>query len=314
MKSPSCRTLSDSSWTDGCLSQVHEFISGLLKLRLSCFTLSVSRSIVKAMYSFIDAHAHLHDRAYDADREDVLSRMRGSKVVAITVGTDLVQSEKAVLLAEKEKGIWATVGRHPVDNRNEIFDAVKYKELAGREKVVAIGECGLDYYWPSEDNLDLVKEKPRQEEIFRAQIEIAKVVNKPLMLHVRPSRGSQDAYKDTLRILREYPGIRGNVHFFAGDEFVAKEFTDLGFTLSFTGVITFTKDYDSVISCIPAGSILTETDAPYVTPAPLRGKRNEPGNVVFVADRLAALKNMKLEDFMEVVRENAVRVFGITAV
>lgn len=260
---------------------------------------------------FFDAHSHIHGGEFDADRDEVLSRMRVAEASTITVGTYLESSKKAVELAEKEENVWATVGLHPTDTR-EKFDEEEYRKLVGNKKVVAIGECGLDYYWlGGGENQD---EKGRQLQSFVRQINFASECDKPLMLHGRPSKGTMDAYEDMLLYLEPTKKIwgqnlRGNVHFFVGDKYIAKRFLDMGFTMSFTGVITFTHDYDEVVKYIPIESILSETDCPYVTPAPYRGKRNEPAFVPEVVKRIAEIKDISFEKASEVLFKNVERVF-----
>ncbi len=255
---------------------------------------------------FIDIHSHLHDEAFDADREDVLFRMRGESVGTITVGTDIASSERASLLAEREEGIFASVGIHPRDDEGAVWDEDALSTLASRDTTVAIGECGLDYFGGVEE-----KEKKRQQELFEHHIDLALTTNLPLMLHVR------DAYDDTLAILteraqKEGERLRGNVHFFAGNTDVAKRFFDIGFTISFTGVITFTHDYDEVVSYAPSDMMMAETDAPYVAPVPFRGKRNEPVYVREVYARIASIRGVSEGDMHEHINRTARRVFGLS--
>lgn len=266
------------------------------------------------MYSSIDIHSHLNDPRFDADLPDVLLRMREASVASIVVGTDRTMSERAILLAEQNSDLWATIGLHPTDNHKEAFDDAVYRTMAGHPRVVAIGECGLDYYWPEHDHWvsGMVEEKARQRELFERQITIALHSDKPLMIHGRPSKGSMDAYEDILAILKNHPGIRGNVHFFVGNTDIAKQFLDLGFTMSFTGVLTFTHDYDDVVRYIPSDSLMSETDAPYVAPAPHRGKRNEP---LFVRETVAAIARIRgesIERTEEALQTNTLRSFLLT--
>jgi TatD DNase family protein len=264
------------------------------------------------MYKYIDIHSHLNDPRFDADLSDVLVRMREASVASIVVGTDREMSERAIMLADKHDDIWATIGCHPTDNHLETFDDAAYKKMAAHPRVVAIGECGLDYYWPTEKPRgDLEEEKSRQHELFERQILLAKKVEKPLMIHGRPSKGTMDAYEDILTLLKAQPSVTGNVHFFVGNTDIAKKFLDRGFTMSFTGVLTFTHDYDDVVRYLPLESIMAETDAPYVAPAPHRGKRNEP---VFVLETVAAIAKIRGEDAEKVrtaLLGNAKRVFGL---
>ncbi|OGZ11180.1 MAG: hypothetical protein A2942_03645 [Candidatus Lloydbacteria bacterium RIFCSPLOWO2_01_FULL_50_20] len=246
-------------------------------------------------FRFIDIHSHLNDKRYTDDLPEVLARMREANVASIVVGTDRRMSERAIVLAEEHDDLWATIGQHPTDNHAEDFDDAHYIKLAAHPRVVAIGECGLDYHWPAKDKWPTgeQEEKKRQEEIFERQIAVAEKAKKPLMIHGRPTQGTMDAYDDILRILQRHPDTRGNVHFFVGDNAIAKRFLDLGWSVSFTGVLTFTRDYDEVVGYIPLGRIMAETDAPYVAPASHRGKRNEP---VFVVETVAAIAKIRNED------------------
>ncbi|MEN9552050.1 MAG: hypothetical protein RI935_427 [Candidatus Parcubacteria bacterium] len=277
-------------------------------------------------YALFDAHAHLHDRKYDEDRDQVLASMKSYGVGAITVGTDKEESTKAVALAEKCEHVFASVGHHPADNVTEEFDAGFYRDLAKSKKVVAIGECGLDYHYvetffdrdKKEKGLSWNKdaEADRQKRIFEEQIHLAVELNLPLMLHGRPSKGTMDAYEDMLFMLegakKKYgTKLRGNAHFFVGDIDIAKRFIEIGFTMSFSGVITFTKDYDDVVRFLPPTMIIAETDSPYATPAPFRGERNDSLKVQEVVARMAVLRNEDMETMRIQVLENVKRMFSI---
>ena len=262
---------------------------------------------------YIDVHSHVSFPQYDHDRGAVLDRMRYKSVKTITVGVDLESSKRAVEIANQHDGMYASIGVHPADNPEEGFNAEDYRELAQNIEVVSVGECGLDYYRIEETD---TKEKKRQEKVFRSQIEFAALEDLPLMLHMRPKKGTMDAYEDGLLILKEYKEkhgekLRGNVHFFVGDTKIAKEYLQLGFTLSFTGIITFTNDFNDVIKETPLEMILTETDSPYATPVPNRGKRNEPTYVSAVVDRIAELKELDNDELAKTVVENAYRIFNI---
>jgi len=264
-------------------------------------------------FTYFDIHSHLNDPRFDADIDATLLRMREAGVASIVVGTDRVMSERAVALAEKHQDIWATIGVHPTDNHTEVFDESHYRKLAEHPKVVAIGECGLDYYWPASDGWinGEANEKKRQWELFEMQITIALQVGKPLMIHGRPTKGTMDAYEDIISILKKHPGIRGNVHFFVGNIAIAKQFCELGFTMSFTGVLTFSHDYDEVVGFLPLESIMSETDAPYVAPKMHRGKRNEPAFVVETIQAIKKLRKEEAELVERTLRENAHRIFGV---
>ena len=275
--------------------------------------------------NYFDAHTHTNFVAYDADRTEVVTRARAAEVGMNVVGTQLDTSRSAVALAESHEGVWATIGLHPVHtsksyhdtkelgtggkeftSRGEVFDSAAYEELGKNSKVIAVGECGLDYY-----RLD-VDTKKIQQEAFIAQIELANSLEKPLMLHIRNGADSSaNAYLDALELLKAHAKVLGDVHFFAGDWDTANKFLDIGFTLSFTGVITFTHDYDEVVRNAPLDMILSETDAPYITPVPYRGKRNEPAYVIEAVRAIARIKAEDEEDVRIQLLQNAARVFGI---
>lgn len=264
-------------------------------------------------YAFFDVHSHLHDKAFNEDVETLLDEMKSYGVGTITVGTDIVESKKAIALAEKHGHVYATIGLHPNDNKEEEFNDEAYEVLASHEKVVAVGECGLDYFRLTE-RVD--EDKKRQVEIFAKHILLAAKVNKPLMLHGRPSKGSMDVYEDMLAMLESAKKIHGNklhgnVHFFVGTIDIAKRFIDIGFTMSFSGVITFSHDYDDVVRYIPITMIHAETDSPYATPAPFRGKRNSPMYVQEIVAKIAVLRAEPFEEVREQLLLNAKRVFGV---
>lgn len=260
---------------------------------------------------YVDIHSHINFPQFDEDREEVIVRMRDEGIATITVGTELKTSEEAVALADKHEHLFATIGIHPTD-ANESFDEQAFEALLG-PKVVAVGECGLDYY---RSNGQQTTDKERQKAVFMQQIAFAKKHGLPLMLHCRPSAGNMDAYEEALDILETYNEqqttdgkIRGNFHFFAGDLAIAKRAIDAGFSLSFDGPVTFTSDYDEVIRFVPEDMIHAETDAPFAAPAPHRGKRNEPSFVKLVVARLAAIRGTDEQIFKEQLRMNAERVF-----
>ena len=265
--------------------------------------------------TYFDIHSHLNDPRFDPDMDEVLLRMREAEVATIAVGTDKEMSERAIALAEKHPDVWATIGQHPTDTHDEIFDGTWYREKVKQEKVVAIGECGLDYYWPTnpdsrKDFGDVDIEKRRQRELFAEQIALAEETGLPLMIHGRPTPKTMDAYEDILEMLLGR-GVKGNVHFFVGDTTIAKQFLDLGFTMSFTGVLTFTHDYDETVRYIPLDMMHAETDAPYVAPVPHRGKRNEPGFVIEVIKAIAQIRGEDEEKVREVLAGNAHQLFGL---
>lgn len=262
---------------------------------------------------YIDIHTHLNLSVFSDDRDAVVTRMRDAGVSAINVGTCRTTSERAIACAEQYDNCWATIGVHPCDvvatdpdggvsdsdGDGGGWDMDVFRRMAQHERVVAIGEVGFDYYHYGDADATVARER----EVFAEQIALANEVGKPLMLHVRTKPGQRDAYRDTLEVLRSDAKVPGNVHFFAGSVEHAQAFFDLGYTISFTGVITFTHDYDEVIRYAPLDMIHAETDAPFVTPVPHRGTRNEPMHVREVYKKIAALKGLD----EEVVREQLVR-------
>jgi TatD DNase family protein len=247
----------------------------------------------------LDIHAHLNFPEYDTDREQLIDELKKEELGVINVGTNIVTSREVVSLAETNRNMWATVGIHPHD-ASESADLVALEDLATSNRVVAIGECGLDYF-----RLDNESQKLDQEKLFIAQIKLAIRMDKPLMLHIR------EAYEDVLTILNRYPEVRAHAHFFAGNLETAKQYLNRGCTISFTGVVTFTGAYDEVIRHVPLESLMIETDAPYVAPVPYRGQRNSPLYVSEVAKRIAELKNVTQEEVISASIINAKRVFGL---
>ncbi len=274
----------------------------------------------------IDVHTHINFNAFREDGHEVVRRTLEAGVWMVLVGSQIDTSRRAVEYARHyERGVYAAVGLHPIHlgemevdrdemnaadgvpgftTRKEEFDYQAYRDLALDPKVVAIGECGLDYYRLR----DTEEIKKKQAETFRKQVALAREVKRPLMIHCR------NAYEDLLAILREERAneIGGDIHFFAGDWEIAKQFLDLGFYLSFTGVITFANQYDDTIKKVPLNRIMIETDAPYVAPVPHRGKRNEPLYVEEVARRIAVIKGIALEEAVHATSENALRLFRLS--
>jgi TatD DNase family protein len=263
---------------------------------------------------YFDIHSHITFKDYDQDLPEVLKRMEEDGVYTMTVGVDKASSEEAVAFAQGKENFFATIGLHPTDTVEETFSEAEYKALVANPKVVAIGECGIDYY-----RIELgvqSQEKKRQWREFEKHVEFAVKYDKPLMIHCRPSKGTVDAYEEMADYLsarkREYgEKLRGNMHFFVGNPAVAKRFYGIGFTTSFTGVLTFTHDYDEVVREAPLNMLMTETDAPFAAPAPFRGRRNEPSYVKYVVEAIARIRGIDSEVAREASVSNAKRVFGI---
>lgn len=250
---------------------------------------------------YFDIHSHLNFPDFDDDREEVIKRTLDNGIWTIIVGTDFESSRKSIEISEKYEGLFVSVGLHPTDKGNEIFDIEKYRELAKHPKVMAIGECGIDIFRREKDDL------ARQKDIFKQQIELAIELDKPLMIHCR------DAHGDVLEILNSYkcPKLRGDIHFFSGSLEQARKFLDLGFYLSFAGPITFARDYDEVIRNISLDRIMAETDCPFAAPIPYRGQRNEPLYVLEVAKKIAGIRGISEEEAAKVTTANALNLFRI---
>ena len=263
--------------------------------------------------------------AFKDDYSEVFTRTLAEGVWMINVGTQYDTSVFAVELVEQyEQGVYATVGLHPIHtsksfhdenefdenekvfiNTGEVFDATKYKVLAQHPKVVAIGECGLDYYRDVSD-----EDWKKQMEAFEAQIAFANEVGKPLMLHLR-NGGRGNAYRDAYALLKRDAKVLGNAHFFAGTLEDAKLYWDIGYSTSFTGVLTFTHQYDDIVMQAPPELLHAETDAPYVAPVPFRGKRNEPLHVREVVKKMAELRGVEVNILQQILIKNAERLYGI---
>jgi TatD DNase family protein len=251
-----------------------------------------------------DSHAHLEMPEFDADREQVLERaVQGGVTRVITIGTDLESSAQAVGLAQGHESVFATVGCHPHDAKECTEEALaELCRLAAEPRVVAWGEIGLDFF-------KLYSPRDRQVELFERQLDLASRADLPVVIHDR------DAHHEILSILRKRKdsGRRGVIHCFSGDYSVALEFIGLGFAISIPGTVTYKNAHDiqEVAARIPVDRLIVETDAPYLTPVPKRGKRNEPLFVVHTAEKVASLRGMDLQEFCRIASENTTRIFGL---
>lgn len=250
----------------------------------------------------VDSHAHLEMKEFDSDRGDVIERARLAGVDCIvTVGTNARLSRKALSIAHRYENIYATVGVHPHDAAradDQSFDELK--KLAQDPKVVAYGEIGLDYFRnisPRETQIDM----------FAKQMELAQELNLPVIIHDR------DAHEQTLRMVKASGIRRGVFHCFSGDWTMAKQCIDLGFYISVPGVVTFDKStvLQDVVRNAPIDSLLLETDCPYLTPAPHRGKRNEPAFIIHTAKKVAEIKELSWEDVARSAAQNTRKLFRI---
>ena len=254
---------------------------------------------------FIDTHVHLNADQYDEDLNEVIDRALENNVTKmIVIGFDRKTIQRAMELAEKYEFIYAVVGWHPVDAIDCTEEDLKWiEELAAYKKVVAIGETGLDYHWDKSP-------KEVQQEVFRKQIRLAKKVKLPIIIHNR------DATEDVLRILKEEDAkeVGGVMHCFGGSVETARESIAMNFMISLGGPVTFknAKKPKEVAEAIGLEHLLIETDAPYLAPHPYRGKRNEPSYVPLVAEEIARLKNISVEEVAEATTRNAEQFFKLT--
>lgn len=276
---------------------------------------------------FVDIHSHVQFNAFSDDVDEVVKRSLDSETWMINVGTNLKTSKDALALSEKyPEGVFTIIGLHPVHanasfhdkeelgeegkpftSKGEEFNIDEFEKLISHPKVVGVGECGLDFFRIEGDRESYVQ---RQINAFEHQIDLAVKYDKPTMIHCR------DAYPEVLEILtknKEKYGdkLRGNFHFFAGTLEDAQKILDLGFNFSFTGVITFAQQYEELVKMAPLDRIFSETDCPYVTPAPYRGKRNEPVFVSEVVKKIAEIKGLDLEEVSDKLAQNAIDFFKL---
>ncbi|NLJ33239.1 MAG: TatD family hydrolase [Firmicutes bacterium] len=252
----------------------------------------------------IDSHCHIQDREFDADREEVLARAKEAGVDhVLAVGSTLSSSRRARDLAQKQEQVFAAVGIHPHNSAHVTGDTfAAIRELAAAERVVALGEMGLDYY------RDL---SPRniQQRVFRYQINLAKELGLPIIIHDREAHG------DTVEILREEGAgeVGGVLHCFSGSLEMAQECIDMGFYISLAGPVTFAnaRRLARVAAGLPLERLLLETDSPYLTPVPHRGKRNEPAYVTHVAEAVARLKGIPVAEVKRQTRANTIALFAL---
>ncbi|MEJ8751984.1 TatD family hydrolase [Lagierella sp. ICN-221743] len=258
------------------------------------------------MKQMIDSHAHLDEERFDEDRDELIKSLKENAIsYIINPSSDMETSRRVVKLSNRYDNIFAAVGIHPHDAEGfKEEDLDELRELSKDERVVAIGEIGLDYYY---DN------SPReiQKEVFKKQLELAYELDLPVIIHTR------DAMGDTYDILKEFEGrVRGVMHCYTGSVEMAEKFMKLGFYISIAGPVTFKNAVNvrEMAKQIPLERLLIETDSPYLAPVPNRGKRNDPTNVRYVADMLANLKEIQIDKIIEHSRENTVKLFSLKGV
>ena len=254
--------------------------------------------------TLFDTHAHYDSNQFNADREQLLDSMPEQEVALIVnPGCDPESSRKAVEYAQRWPFLYAAVGWHPEDCAPYTRESLdELRALAARPKVVAIGEIGLDYYWKENPP------RPLQQQAFRDQLALARELDLPVIIHDREAHG------DSLAIVKEFPGVRGVFHCYSGSVEMARELVELGFLISFTGVLTYPNARKAVEVAreIPLEHLMIESDSPYMAPVPFRGKRNHSGLVRHTCERLAELKGISPEQAAQITLENGRRLFRIT--
>ena len=254
--------------------------------------------------TLFDTHAHYDDAAFDADREALLASLPENGVgLVLNPGCDLSSSRRAVELARRYPHVYAAVGVHP-ENCGDWEDEFlpQLRQLAAGDKVRAIGEIGLDYYWEENPPRDL------QRRVFRAQMALAGELNLPVIVHDREAHG------DSLAIVRDFPHVRGVFHCYSGSVEMARELVKRGWMISFTGVLTYknAKKAVEVAREVPLEHLMIETDSPYMAPVPCRGRRNDSTLVRYVCEKLSEIKGISAEDCARITMENGKRFFGIS--
>lgn len=251
---------------------------------------------------YFDTHAHYDDKAFDEDREQLLASMPQNQVdFIINPGCEVESSRSAISLAESFDHVYAAVGVHPEELRNyQPGDLEIIESLAAHPKCVAIGEIGLDYYWDD-------SRKDEQKQLFRAQLELALRLDKPVIIHDREAHG------DCMEIVADYPALRGVFHCYSGSAEMAKELLKKGWYLGFDGPVTYKNARKAleVLEICPTERILTETDSPYLSPVPRRGKRNDSTNLPFIVEKIAQVKGLSVEEAASAIFANAKRLFNI---
>jgi len=272
----------------------------------------------------IDTHAHLNFAAFEKDVKKIIQRSVENDVWMINIGTQYNTSERAVEIADGyKKGVYAAIGLHPLHleeqkldksevgflpkfkTRSEEFDYEKYKKLAQSEKVIAVGEIGLDYYYKPKTKRKLEIFKQKQREALLNQLRLAQELDLPVIFHCRM------AHDDLIQTIKQFNNLtmRGTIHCFTGNWEQAEEYMNMGFYLGFNGII-FKLNLDEIIRKTPLDKILVETDCPYLTPSPMTG-RNEPLYVKYVAEKIAKIKNLSFEEIAKITTQNAKKSFKI---
>ncbi len=252
-------------------------------------------------HGIFDSHAHYDDEAFDPDRDELLNHISQNGVCAvINAGCDLPSSHEGIALSQKYPFFYSSIGIHPHEAQSVTQETIEeLRSLAQNPKVVAVGEIGLDYHYD-------LSPREKQREVFEQQLLLAKELSLPVIIH------SREATEETLTLLKKYRP-QGVVHCFSGSAETAREIVGLGMYLGFTGMITFknTKHALEAIQAVPADRLLLETDCPYMTPVPYRGKRCDSTMIALTAQKMAQLKNLPVQEMIDLARQNTCRLFGI---
>lgn len=271
----------------------------------------------------IDSHCHIQFRAFEDDMDEVVKRSLNEDIFMISVGTQSDTSKAAIELAERYNGVWATIGLHPnhlhkqeffdtneqIKTRSETFEESVYEKMVTHSKVVAIGEFGLDYYRIPEGYEPSVVIKDQINDCIK-QLKFASKHEKPVVIHCRDAHDKQfELLKNEIKA----GGLtkRGVIHSFTGNVEEAQRYATIGFYLGVNGILSFSKELQAVIKEIPLEQLIVETDAPYLTPPPFRGKRNEPKNVKYVVELLAEIKGVNVAEVEKITRENTIKLFNL---
>lgn len=254
-------------------------------------------------YNIFDSHAHYDDESFNEDRESIIEEIQKNGVVGVlNCGASFKGAKDSVKLANENDFMYAAVGVHP-EYANEVNEdlILELKDLSKNAKVKAIGEIGLDYYWEENPHKDI------QKEAFRRQMKLADELNLPVVIHDR------DAHKDTLEIMKEFPGVIGVVHCFSGSVEFARECLKLGYYIGFTGVLTFKNARKLVEVCaeIPIDRMLVETDCPYMAPVPFRGKRNQSNYIEYVIEKISEIRKIEPKEVNKQLIVNTKKLFNI---
>ncbi len=245
-----------------------------------------------------DSHAHYDDRAYDEDRDEVMKKIKEAGVTRVLNCAASIEScYTTIELTKKHDFFYGAVGVHPEFSHEVDINLIG--DLTKNEKIVVIGEIGLDYYWDYD--------RDKQMKAFKEQLDLARQIDMPVVVHNR------EAHEDTLRVLKEFKGLRGVLHCYSGSLELGKEFIKLGYSLGFTGVVTFknAKKAVEVVQDIPLEYILVETDCPYMAPHPHRGERNDSSLLPFIIQKIAEIKNISFEEARDKTYKNAAELFKL---